>query len=244
LILALIFVPGAPLYGIGAAPVLAPPAGQGPRWVNAIVPILFVVFIVPGLVYGLATRQIRSDKDVGRIMAESMAQLAPVIVLAFFAAQFIFAFQQSNLGPMLATAGGKWIGTLGLPKGVLLLAFILFVASLDLLVSSMSAKYAFVAPVFVPMLMTGAGISPELTQAAYRLADSCTNVITPTNAYLVIIIAVLRRYMSNVGLGTVIALMLPYCLCILAAWIALLQLWVWLDVPLGPEGPLHYAPAR
>lgn len=235
-----IFIPGMPLYGTGAQPAISGPTTTGPRWVGSIVPILFVVFIVPGLVYGIVTRQIRSDKDVGRIMADSMATLAPVIVLAFFAAQFIEAFRYSNLGPMLATVGGQWISQQNLPKGLLLLVFILFVGALDLLVSSMSAKYAFVAPVFVPMFMTGAGISPELTQAAYRLADSCTNVITPVNAYLVIILAVMRRYVPTAGIGTLMALMLPYCIAILVSWVALLQLWIWLDVPLGPGGPLHY----
>jgi aminobenzoyl-glutamate transport protein len=169
-----------------------------------------------------------------------MATLAPVIVLAFFAAQFIAAFNYSRLGAMLATVGGEWISHLGLPNGLLLIVFIFFVAGLDLLISSMTAKYAVVSPVFVPMFMTGAGISPELTQAAYRLADSCTNVITPVNAYLIIILAVMRRYMPSAGLGTIIALMLPYCLAILLTWIALLQVWIWLDIPLGPAGPLHY----
>ncbi len=238
----LTLIPGMPLHGTAQTPPLAgPPAGGfNPRWIVAIVPILFFVFILPGLAYGLATRQIRSDRDVGAIMSDSMAQLAPVIVLAFFAAQFIAAFNYSRLGVMLATVGGEWISTLALPKGVLLLIFILFVALLDLLISSMSAKYAFVSPVFVPMFMTGAHISPELTQAAYRLADSCTNVITPVNPYLVIILVVLRRYMPSAGIGTILALMLPYCLAILVAWTALLQLWIWLDVPLGPAGPLHY----
>lgn len=238
-------VPGLPLHGTAQTPPLAgpPTGGFNPRWIVSIVPILFFVFLLPGLAYGIATRQIRSDKDVGRIMAESMAQLAPVIVLAFFAAQFISAFNYSRLGAMLATVGGEWLSGLGLPTGLLLVAFILFVASLDLLVSSMSAKYAFVSPVFVPMFMTGAGISPELTQAAYRLADSCTNVITPVNPYLVIILVVIRRYMPSAGLGTIIALMLPYCLAILASWIVLLQVWVWLGIPLGPAGPLQYAPA-
>ena len=187
-------IPGMPLHGTAQTPPLAgpPTGGFNPRWIVAIVPILFFVFILPGLAYGIATRQIRSDKDVGQIMSDSMAQLAPVIVLAFFAAQFIAAFNYSRLGVMLATVGGEWISTLALPKGVLLIIFILFVALLDLLISSMSAKYAFVSPVFVPMFMTGANISPELTQAAYRLADSCTNVITPVNAYLIIILAVLR----------------------------------------------------
>lgn len=239
---AMTVIPGMPLHGTAQAPPLAgPPTGAfNPRWIVSIVPILFFVFLLPGLAYGIATRQIRSDRDVGKIMSDSMAQLAPVIVLAFFAAQFIAAFNHSRLGLMLATAGGEWICHLNLPRGLLLLIFVLFIAALDLLISSMSAKYAFVSPVFVPMFMTGAGISPELTQAAYRLADSCTNVITPVNAYLVIILAVLRRYMPGAGLGTIIALMLPYCLAILAGWMILLQVWVWLDVPLGPDGPLHY----
>jgi aminobenzoyl-glutamate transport protein len=239
---AMTLVPGMPLYGAAQTPPLAGPpvGGFNPRWIVSIVPILFFVFLLPGLAYGIATRQIKSDRDVGTIMADSMAQLAPVIVLAFFAAQFITAFNYSNLGRMLATVGGEWISEMKLPTGLLLVIFILFVAFLDVLISSMSAKYALVSPVFVPMFMTGAGISPELTQAAYRLADSCTNVITPVNAYLIIILAVLRRYMPSAGLGTIIALMLPYCLAILVFWTAMLQVWIWLDIPLGPAGPLHY----
>lgn len=242
LAVAMTLIPSMPLHGTAQTPPLAgpPTGGFNPRWIVSIVPILFFVFLLPGLTYGIATRQIKSDKDVGAIMADSMAQLAPVIVLAFFAAQFLAAFNYSRLGVMLATVGGEWISHMNLPKGLLLLIFILFVASLDLLISSMSAKYAFVSPVFVPMFMTGAGISPELTQAAYRLADSCTNVITPVNAYLIIILAVLRRYMPSAGLGTIIALMLPYCIAILVFWTALLQVWIWLDIPLGPAGPLHY----
>jgi aminobenzoyl-glutamate transport protein len=103
----------------------------------------------------------------------------------------------------------------------------------------MSAKYAFFAPVFVPMFMQ-VGISPELTQAAYRIGDSVSNVITPLNPYVVILLVFMQRHMARAGIGTLVALMLPYALAFAAAWSLLLALWMWTGFPLGPGGPLAY----
>ena len=226
------WLPGAPLHGRD---------GDFPRWVRVIVPLLFVVFLVPGVVYGALTGSVSSDRDVARMLGESMSGMGSYIVLAFFAAQFIAWFGHSNLGPMLAISGGQALAAAALPTAALMLGFVAVVGLGNLLIGSMSAKYAFFAPVFVPMFMA-AGISPELTQAAYRVGDSVTNVITPLNPYVVIVLTFMRRYDPQAGIGTLVALMLPYCLAFAVAWSAVLALWVTLGVPLGPDGSLVYTP--
>jgi aminobenzoyl-glutamate transport protein len=234
LLAAAVAVPGAPLHG---------PAPNGnPRWVGAIVPLLFVVFFVPGLAYGFAARTLRSDRDAAKILADTMAAMGSYIVLAFFAAQFIEYFRWTGLGEMLALAGGNQLTRADLPTPVLLTCFIGIVMLANLSMASMSAKYAFLAPVFVPMFMQ-VGISPELTQAAYRVGDSVTNCVTPLNAYLVIALVLMQRYAPKSGLGTLLALLLPYSLCFAVVWTALLLAWIALGLPLGPAGPLAYAPA-
>jgi aminobenzoyl-glutamate transport protein len=223
-------VPGAPLHGSD---------GGVPRWVGAIVPLLFFALAAPGLAYGVAARTVRSDRDAARMLGEAMASLGPYVVLAFFAAQFTACFGHSRLGEMLGIAGGGWLVQAALPTGLLLVLFIATVSAADLAMASMSAKYAFLAPVFVPMFMQS-GVSPELTQAAYRIGDSVTNAIAPLNPYLVIVLVLVQRFAPRAGIGTMLALMLPYALAFGASWTALLLAWVALDLPLGPAGPLHY----
>jgi Putative p-aminobenzoyl-glutamate transporter len=143
---------------------------------------------------------------------------------------------------MLAVVGGGWLAELALAPAALMLGFMVVVMAGNLLIGSASAKYAFFAPVFVPMLMQ-AGVSPELTQAAYRVGDSVTNGITPFNPYLVIILAFIRRYRPDAGLGTLLALMLPYTLVFAPVWAALLGVWIVVGWPLGPGGELTYPPA-
>ncbi len=225
-----IFADSGPLHGSGV---------RFPRWVEVTVPLLFLMFIVPGLVYGITTGSIRNDRDAARMLGETLADLGPYIVLAFFAAQFIEAFKYSGLGEMLAISGGQWLAQLGVADSLLLGAFILMVILANLLMGSASAKYAFLAPVFVPMLMQ-VGISPELTQAAYRVGDSVSNVITPLNPYMIIIVILVQKYVRGSGLGTVIATMLPYTLVFTVIWTGLLLLWLALGVPLGPGGGLYY----
>jgi aminobenzoyl-glutamate transport protein len=224
-------LPGAPLHGEGV---------RFPRWVEATVPLLFLLFFLPGVVYGMTARTIRTDRDVARMLGETMARLGPYIVLAFFAAQFIETFNYSGLGKLLAIAGGQFLSDLQLPSSSLLGCFVMMVVTANLFIGSASAKYAFFAPVFVPMLMQ-VGISPELTQAAYRVGDSVSNVITPLNPYMIIILVLVQKYARGSGLGTLIAIMLPYALVFLAVWTILLLSWVVLDIPLGPGGGLHYA---
>lgn len=228
LVAALIALPDAPLHGTGK---------RFPRWVEATVPLLFIGFVVPGSVYGFVSGAFTNERDVADAMGRTLAELGPYIVLAFFAAQFIETFKYTRLGEMLAITGGQALTELAVPVWALLTIFIIVVMCGNLLVGSASAKYAFFAPVFVPMFMY-VGISPELTQVAYRVGDSITNVVTPLNPYMVIIVALVQRYVPTAGLGTVVALMLPYAAVFAVVWIALLLLWLALGIPLGPGGPL------
>ena len=233
LLLAAVLIPGAPLAGEGA---------RFPRWMEALVPILLIVFLSTGLAYGIGAGSIKRDRDAVNMMGETMRTMGPYLVLAFFAAQFIACFGHSRLGEMLAVVGGSWLAELSLDPAALMLAFIAVVMAGNLLIGSASAKYAFFAPVFVPMFMQ-AGIAPELTQAAYRVGDSVTNGITPFNPYLVIILAFIRRYRPVAGLGILVALMLPYTLVFAPLWATLLGVWVAFGWPLGPGGGLVYASA-
>ncbi len=214
-----------PLHGMGK---------HFPRWVEATVPLLLLLFLIPGVVYGLRVGSIRSSKDAAGFMGSTLADLGPYIVLAFFAAQFIAIFKYTHLGEMLALTGGAWLAGMELNVFVLLCAFVLLVCLGNLLIGSMSAKYAFYAPVFVPMLMQ-AGVSPELTQVVYRIGDSVTNVITPFNPYMIIILALLQKYHRQAGVGTLISLTLPYSVGFLLAWMLLLLCWLVLALPLGPS---------
>lgn len=245
IVIACTVAPGWPLNDdrgpVGALPGLARKADFFDRWVEAIVPLLFVLFLVPGVVYGIVTRKIRNSTDATRMMVETMAAMAPIIVLSFFAAQFIEYFKYSNLDKMLAYAGGAMLADAGLSPSVLLVAFILLTAVFNLFIGSMSAKYAMFAPIFVPMFML-VGISPELTQCSYRIGDSVSNVITPLNAYLIIILVVMQKYAPRAGMGTLISTMLPYTLVFLVVWTVMLLVWVWLGIPLGPDAPLEYPP--
>lgn len=218
------------------------PAPQ-PRWSQAIVPLIFLVFLAPGLAYGVSTRTLKSTADVAGAFIHSMASMAPIIAMAFFAAQFIECLRFSQLDRMLAFAGGKALVASGLPPTALLVGIIGLVMIINVLVSSMSAKWTALAPILVPMLMM-AGLSPELTQAAYRVGDSVTNIVTPLNAYILIILVTVQKYDKGAGLGSLIAMMLPYTVVFAVVWTLFLVAWVALGVPLGPGAPLWYAPVH
>ena len=182
---------------------------------------------------------INNSHDIAKILGQVLSKLGPYIVLAFFAAQFIATFNYSGLGHVLAITGGGFLKGLEIENSLLLSCFILMAVFINLFIGSSSAKYAFFAPVFVPMLMQ-IGISPELTQVSYRIGDSVSNVITPMNPYMIIILMEVKKYVRGSGLGTVIAMMLPYTISFLIAWLLLLLFWVEMSWPLGPGGALVY----
>lgn len=209
------------------------------RWAESIVPMIFFLFILPGIVYGAVTGSIRKSADVVRLMVDSMAYMAPIIVLSFFAAQFISYFAYSRLDRMLAYTGGEFLAGAQLGPEMLIIAFVLVTMVFNMLIASMSAKYTLFAPIFVPMFML-VGISPELTQGAYRIGDSVTNILTPLNSYMVIILVVVQKHASKAGMGTLISMMIPYSICFVLAWLPMLLLWMQTGLPLGPNGPLWY----
>jgi len=205
----------------------------GSPFIHGLVVIVAVIAGVCGAVYGRMSGQFRNAGDIISAMETTMASMAGYLVLMFFAAQFVAWFNYSQLGLLLAIEGAAWLGSLTLPKVVLLLFFVLLAALINLLIGSASAKWSILAPIFVPMLML-LGISPEATQAAYRVGDSSTNIITPLMPYFVLVLGFARRYQPDTGIGTLIALMLPYSLTLLLGWSVLLGVWIGFGWPLGP----------
>lgn len=224
--------------------VLRDPSKEGVQqygpFLNSLVPLIALLFLLPGLAYGWVTRQVRSDRDATRMMSQTMATMGHYIVIAFFAAQFIEWFKRSRLDFILATEGAVLLQSIHLTGAPLMLAFVVAVAIFNVLVSSASAKWTMLAPIFVPMFML-LGKSPETTQALYRVGDSCTNIITPLNVYFPILLATCHRYQPAAGMGTLIAAMVPYSFAFLAMWAVLLLVWVALGAPLGPDAPLLYS---
>ena len=208
---------------------------------QSIVALIFLTFIVPGVVYGYLARTVTSHRDIVAGMSKSMSGMGYYIVMAFFAAQFIAAVAQSNLGALIAIEGAHGLRVLGMPPQITLIGIVLITGFVNLLVGSASAKWALLAPILVPMLMS-LGISPDLTQAAYRIGDSSTNIITPLMQYFPVIIAFAQRYDRDSGLGTLISTMLPYTIVFVIGWSIMLTLWVLAGIPLGPGAPLQYAP--
>jgi aminobenzoyl-glutamate transport protein len=207
-------------------------------FLNGIVTIIFLVFLLPGVAYGIATRSIRNDTDVIKAMGKSMSGLGVYIVLVFFAAQFVAYFSWTNLGIITAIKGAELLKAIGLTGIPLILCFIVVASLMNLFMGSSSAKWAVMAPIFVPMFML-LGFTPELTQAAYRIGDSATNVITPMMSYFALIIAFAQKYTKDAGIGTIIATMLPYSIIFLIGWSLFLIAWISLDIPVGPGAGLY-----
>ena len=206
---------------------------------KAIVPLIFLLFLLPGVVYGYASGNFKTHRDVVEGMSKSMSGMGYYLVMAFFAAQFIAAFAQSNVGVLLALEGAEWLRRSGLPLGATVVGIILLTAFVNLLVGSASAKWALIAPIFVPMLMQ-LGVSPDLTQAAYRVGDSTTNIITPLMPYFPLVVLFCRRYVRGTGIGTVVALMIPYSVLLLVSWSAFLLVYWGLGLPLGIQSSYVY----
>ncbi|GIW81167.1 MAG: aminobenzoyl-glutamate transporter [Gemmatales bacterium] len=208
---------------------------------KSLVPLMFLLFLIPGVVYGYAAGTATNHRDIIRAMSESMSSMGYYIVLVFFAAQFIAALSESNLGVLLAVKGGNLVTAMGLPPAPTVVAVILLTALINLFVGSASAKWAFLSPIFVPMLMN-LSLSPELCQAAYRIGDSSTNIITPLMPYFPLVVVYAKRYVPHAGLGTLIAQTLPYSCCFLTAWTLFLLIFWYFRIPLGlgPDGPAPY----
>ncbi|MFW7381698.1 MAG: AbgT family transporter [Oligoflexus sp.] len=199
-----------------------------------IVTAILLFFLLPSIVYGWVTKKFRSDVDVINGMADAMRGLSLYIVLVFFAAQFVAFFNWTNLGAILAVGGAEFLKSIGLTGALIFIPFVLVCAVINLSLGSASAQWAVTAPIFVPMLML-LGYSPEVIQAAYRIGDSTTNIITPMMSYFGLILAFAHRFDRRIGVGTIISTMLPYSLVFLIGWVALFYVWVFLlGMPVGP----------
>jgi len=202
-------------------------------FLSGIVAFIFLGGVIAGLAYGIGAKTIKNDNDVIRGMNKSMETLGSYIVLVFFAAQFVAFFNWTNLGMIVAVEGASLLKSSGLGPIPLLISFIIISAFINLFIGSASAKWAIMAPVFIPMFML-LGYSPELVQAAYRVGDSVTNIISPMMSYFALIIAFVSKYDSKAGIGTLIATMLPYTITFFIIWVILFIVWFLFGIPVGP----------
>lgn len=206
---------------------------------RSIVPLIFLLFLLPAVAYGYAAGTVRSSRDIIAGMSKAMSLMGYYIVMAFFAALFTSEFGRSNLGALVALKGATFLQALAMPGQVTIVGIILVTATVNLLIGSASAKWALLAPIFVPMLMQ-VGLSPELTQAAYRVGDSSTNIITPLMPYFPLVVVFCQRYVRGAGIGTVASMMLPYSITFIVIWtLFLLGFWA-LGLPLGLQAPYSY----
>ncbi len=221
---------GHPLL-VSAAPVM-----------QSIVALIFVFFLIPGAVYGYVAGTVKSHRDIIAAMTKSMSGMGYYIVIAFFIAQFLAGFNGSGLGTLMAVEGAEFLRSLGLPMWMTIIGLILMTGFVNLFIGSASAKWALLAPIMVPLMMQ-LGVSPDLTQAAYRVGDSMTTIITPLMPYFPLIVVFCQRYVTAAGIGTLVSLMIPYSIALSILWtLFLLAFWA-LGIPLGFGASFYYPAA-
>jgi aminobenzoyl-glutamate transport protein len=208
---------------------------------GAIVPLIFLFFFIPGIVHGYISGRFRNHRDVVAGMTKAMQSMGYYLVLVFFAALFIAAFTDSRLGLLLALKGAGLLENMQAPDTVTILGLIFLTAFVNLFIGSASAKWAMLAPIFVPMLMLR-GLSPELAQAAYRVGDSTSNIVTPMMPYFPLVVVYCQRYVKHAGVGTLGSLMLPYSVVFLILWSAFLIAYWMLGIPLVLDAHYSYTP--
>lgn len=206
--------------------------GPGSPLMQAMIPLLLILTLLPSIAYGIVAGTLRSHREVVEGMAATMSSMGYYVVMVFFAALFTKAFADSNIGALLAMKGAMMLRALGLPAAITILGIVLLTAAVDVLVPSASAKYALLAPILVPMLM-GAGLSPDLTQAAFRVGDGPVNLLTPLMPHFPLVLIFCRRYVTGFGMGSLMALVLPFGITYLILQTAMLLLWWGLGLPLG-----------
>jgi aminobenzoyl-glutamate transport protein len=241
---------------IGIAILFATALPQGSAWRSAdgdltafsapmmrsIVSLIFLLFLIPGVVYGIVAGTMKSSKDMIVGMTHAMNGMAYYLVIMFFIAQFVYAFGQSNLGVLLALEGASFLKSMNASASITIVGIVLLTGFVNIFVGSASGKWGLLAPIFVPMLMS-LGISPDLTQAAYRVGDSSTNIITPLMPYFPLVVVYCQRYVKNTGIGTLTAMMLPYSMWFLLTWTIFLLIYYAIGMPLGIAASYTYPPS-
>lgn len=205
--------------------------GNSP-FMNGLIALIMVLFLVTGAAYGFGARTMKTSTDVIKAIEKALMGLGSLIFLLLILSQFISYFNYSNLGTIMAVRMAGALSGAGFPPLILLLGFIVVVAIIDLLITGAIAKWALFAPIFVPLLMK-LGVEPESVLAAYRVADSPMNVITPLNAYFALVVTFTQKYQKDAGVGTIVALMLPYVIWISVGWTLLFVAWQLLGLPWG-----------
>lgn len=208
-------------------------------FVNSVVILITFLFFLPGLAYGKTVGVFKGEKDICDALAKSMSSMSSFIALAFVSAQFINYFNYTELGTIIALSGVSFFKKINIGLVPLIIIFILFSAFMNLFIGSASAKWNILAPVFIPMFML-LGYSPELCQLAYRVGDSCTNIITPMMSYYAVILVFAKRYDKDAGIGTLAATMLPYSIVFLIGWTIMLIAWLFLGLPIGVGTGIYY----
>ena len=207
--------------------------------VNSLIVLIALLFFIPAVAYGKTVGKFKSDKDIAGAMSASMADMGSFLALAFVSSQFINYFSYTKLGTIIALSGASFLKSINIGLIPLMVIFVLFSAFMNLFMGSASAKWNILAPVFVPMFML-LGYSPELCQLAYRVGDSCTNIITPLMTYYAVIIIFAQKYDKKAGIGTITATMLPYSVAFLVCWTIMLIIWLSIGLPIGINTPLFY----
>ena len=204
--------------------------------INGVGLIILLIFLVPGLVYGIIMKEFKNSKDLGKMLADSMASMGSFIVIVFFAAQLLAFLEWSNLGIIVAVKGAE---VLQGQNGIVLILGVIFLGALiNLLIGSASAKWGILAPIFIPMLMI-VGFHPAFTQMLYRIGDSISNPITPMMPYLPLLLSYAQKYDKNMKLGSLLSSLMPYTIILSIVWPIFMIIWYLLGWPLGPGGPLN-----
>ena len=199
---------------------------------SAIIPVICIIFFIPGVFYGIATKKIKNDKDLMTLLFKSLDGFGAFKVLCFFSSIFISWFSYSQLGIIIAAKGGQFLSEIGLTRIPLMIVFILFCSFINLFIGSMSSKYVLIAPIFLPMLYK-MGVSPELSQLAYRLGDSATNIVSPLMSFFPLVLIYCNKYNKKFGFGDLLAYMMPHAIIILITSIVFFGIWLVFNLPIG-----------
>jgi aminobenzoyl-glutamate transport protein len=225
--------PGAPLRN----PETGSLVNDAPLMESLIV-IITLIFLAAGIGYGYGAQTLTGSTAVINAITKTWAALAGLLFMLFLIAQFIAYFNYSNMAQVAAAQLGDLLEKADVGAVWLLIGFILVTMVVDLIMPAAIAKWAILAPIFIP-LMIRLGVTPQTVLAAYRVGDSPLNVVTPLMAYFPLIVIFVKRYQKSAGIGTVVSLMLPYVLILSIAWTALFVAWYLIGIPLGPGSPVH-----
>lgn len=206
--------------------------------IDSVAVFLALFFAIAGTVYGISVKKIRTSADIPDLAADGLKDITPILVLFFAVSQFLAYFNWTNIGTLIATSGAHFLEGMNAPNLVIFAGMLLIVSVMNFFITSGSAQWSLVGPVFVPMFML-LDISPETTTALYRIADSCTNIITPMSPYFALTLGIMRGYRKDVGIGSLFSLTLPLSIALFIVWTAVFALWYLIGLPLGPGAPVR-----